>query len=154
MECGAKLSSALMYGEANTVYSNIPNRATRDKRIRSSPKSPLKKLLHRARVSGLWYNQLLVIRNLFLYYHNWQVSWLIDPHARYLPSRRMRASGVKLSYLHSLITVTRSYRIPTCFPFNRYKGSSVHLLHTPLRRHQLLFYEIKNILPLHVYFFK
>ena len=106
-----------------------------------------------SRENEKWYNQLLVIRDMPRT-DNWQVSWLIDPHARYLPSRRMRASGVKLSYLHSLITVTRSYRIPTCFPFNRYKGSSVHLLHTPLRRHQLLFYEIKNILPLHVYFFK
>ena len=37
-----KLSSALMYGEANTVYSNIPNRATRDICIRRCGNAPLK----------------------------------------------------------------------------------------------------------------
>ena len=52
-----KLSSALMYGEANTVYSNIPNRATRDICIRRCGNAPLK--IDRGRI--VWYNKVLEI---------------------------------------------------------------------------------------------
>ena len=43
MWCGAKFSNALLGCVAPTVYSNVPNRATRDKCIRSCAKAPLKK---------------------------------------------------------------------------------------------------------------
>ena len=42
--CGAKHNTALMYGEAHAIYSNVPNRATRDMRIGRCVNSPLKKL--------------------------------------------------------------------------------------------------------------
>ena len=43
MECGAKLNTALPGCVAVTVYSIVPNRATRDNRIGSCVKSPLKR---------------------------------------------------------------------------------------------------------------
>ena len=43
MWCGAKFSNALLGCVAPTVYSNAPNRATRDICIRSCAKAPLKK---------------------------------------------------------------------------------------------------------------
>ena len=43
MWCGAKFSNALLGCVAPTVYSNVPNRATRDICIRSCAKAPLKK---------------------------------------------------------------------------------------------------------------
>ena len=65
------------------------------------------------------YDQFLVVR-IIRYYHNRQVSWLKDPRGKYhlpgFPQWLFR-------YSHSLNTVTRSYRICTCFPF------------TPCRQH-------------------
>ena len=43
MGCGAKFSGALPGCVADTVSSIIPNRATRDNRIRNCVNSPLKK---------------------------------------------------------------------------------------------------------------
>ena len=43
MWCGAKFSNALLGCVVPTVYSNVPNRATRDICIRSCAKAPLKK---------------------------------------------------------------------------------------------------------------
>ena len=95
------------------------------------------------------YDQLLVILGLSRYQTTGRFpGWKI--HIQILPSQCICISDKSLN-LYSLITVTRSYRNYTCFPFNRSTFSvseiCLFLIHCIFSLYFLLRNEIRTMLP-------
>ena len=79
---------------------------------------PIKKLLHRAK--SFWIMVQPITRDPELKNprtNSRQVSWLTDQHIKSRLPGSPVAAHPRMT-LHSLFTVTRSYRTYTCFPFN------------------------------------